>query len=428
MTVSEEPNLERAGADWPPAVIAGAWRTGVLGMRSLARRGVRAACFDCNRSYEGFRSIYGRAYECPDPDADPRGWVAFMIELSGLMGGKPVLVASADQFVSAIAAHASALGGHYVLSPGAELHGALANKQTQYELAARHGMPMPRTRCVTSIRDITTFARDARFPCLLKPTHFREWQRLPTNHPFFDTKVAIAQSADELVSNWGLVEEATPNVVAQEIILGPDGSKRVYMSCYGREGRRIGNALFRPLRCDPVGFGPATISEPVEDPEADEACDHFLRSLGYSGICEIEVKRDERDGRVKLIEVNPRLSGNGDAAPHAGVDLCWLYYLDAIGREVRPVAPSRRQFRHVVLRSDLGAIIRYRRERLVSWADVIRSYKPPLAFFDLDARDWRYSAETVYRMLRAAVRELVHWMFPRARHGQPPDPVNQKIV
>ncbi len=412
---ASDPNPTRAGPDWPPAVIAGAWRTGVLGMRSLARRGVSASCFDCNPSYEGFRSRYGRGFVCPDPDSDPEGWVAFVIELAERMGAKPVLIASADQFVSAIAAHAGKLAARYVLSPGAELQGALSNKVTQYELAAAHGMPRPHMRCVTSFEEISAFASSARFPCLLKPTHFREWRRLPPEHPFYDTKVTLAETPDDLIANWRLVSEITPTVIAQEIVLGPDTSKRVYMSCYSRQRRRIGNALVRPLRCDPVGFGPATVSEPVADMEADQACDRFLSSVGYSGICEIEVKRDARDGHVKLIEVNPRLSGNGDAAPYAGVDLCWLHYLDMIGKDVTPVSPNGRDFRHVVLRADVAAIIRYRRERLASWTDVVRSYRPPLAFFDLDAGDWRYSVQTIYRMVRSAVRELVHLIRPRAR-------------
>ena len=62
------------------------------------------------------------------------------------------------------------------------------------------------------------------------------------------------------------------------------------------------------------------------------------------------MKWDSRDGRVKLIEANPRLSGGGDAAPYAGVDLCWLHYLDLIGQPVTQWRPIARDFRHVVLR------------------------------------------------------------------------------
>jgi len=330
-----------------------------------------------------------------------------MIGLARTLGGKPVLISSSDQYVSAIADHADALADHFVLSPAARLQGLLATKQTQYDLAARHGMPMPRTSFVHSQDEIEAFAAQAEFPCLIKPIHFREWQAFPKGHPLSHTKVAISGSPAELVANWRLAAAINPHIIVQEIIQGPDTAKRVYLSCYDGRSRRIANALFRELRCDPVGFGPATVSEPVVDTETDVVCDRFLRSIGYAGICEIEMKRDARDGQIKLIEANPRLSGGGDAAPHAGVDLCWLHYLDMIGREVEPVAPDGRDFRHVVLRPDWSTIVEYRRAGLITWADVFRSYKPPLAFFDLDRRDWLYSAETLYVAGRGALSALL---------------------
>jgi D-aspartate ligase len=408
-------NPDRAEPDWPAAVIAGAFQTGVLGVRSLIRRGVRACCFDCHLDYPGFRSVYGPAHACPDPDVDPKGWVDFMIGLARMMGGKPVLIPSADQFVSAIAAHADTLAEHYVLSPGVPLQGLLATKQTQYALAAEHGMPLPHTKLVHCEEDVRQFARTARFPCLLKPLHFREWQIFPNGHPLSHEKVAIAPTAEALLASWRLAAAVNGNAIIQEIIEGPDTAKRVYVSCYDRDGRRIASAMFRELRCDPVCFGPATVSEPVVDPETDAVCDRWLRSLRYSGICEIEMKHDSRDGRVKLIEANPRLTGGGDAAPYAGVDVCWIHYLDLIGKRVTPVTADGRDFRHVVLRSDLGAVIAYRKAGLISWLDVVRSYKPPLAFYDLDPRDWRYSADTIYLMARSAAGQLVRWAWPRRR-------------
>jgi len=400
-------NSLRAQADWPPAVIAGAYRTGVLGVRSLVRRGVKVAAFDSDSRLPGFRSVYGRAHHCPDPDLDADGWVDFMIRLSGQLGGKPVLIPSADQFVSAIAAHETTLTKHFILSPGVRLQGLLATKETQYELAARHGMPLPRMQVVRSREDITAFASEAEFPCLLKPIHFREWRQFPEEHPLYYAKIAIAKTPEELVKHWELAAAVNPNTIAQEIILGDDTDKRVYLSCYDNSGRRIAHAMFRELRCNPLQFGPASVTEPVVDPETDEVCDNFLRSIGYVGLCEIEMKRDSRDGRVKMIEANPRLTGGGDAAPYAGVDLCWLHYLDLIGKSVHPVAPTGTDFRHIDLRADVGAIFAYRRAKLISWRDVIRSYRAPRAFFDFDAADWRYSIDTVYRMARSLARELV---------------------
>lgn len=400
-------NPTRAEPGWPSAAIAGAFQTGVLGVRSLKRRGVRAVMFDCNTQNSGFQSVYGPARACPDPDHKPAEWVRFMHDLSRELGGKPVLIASSDRFVSAIAKHADALRDHFILSPGVEQQGLFAEKQTQYKLAADHGMPMPLTRYVKSAHEVAEFGRTAMFPCLIKPTHFREWEKFPPGHKLRFTKVSIAANAQELLDNYRLAEGVTPDVILQEIIEGPDTQKRVYLSVYDSNSRRIANALFLEWRCDPFGFGPATVTVPVEDAEADTVCDNWLRSIGYSGICEIEVKRDTRDGKVKLIEANPRLSGGGDAAPHAGVDLCWLHYCDLIGKHVEPVGPDGRYFKHIVLRAEGAALPSYWKAGLISWRDILHTYKPPLAFFDLDWRDPRYSLETFYVTARLLWRGII---------------------
>lgn len=411
MTVPEPRSRgERAESDWPPAVIAGAYQTGVLAVRSLKRRGVRTSCIDSNRSNPGFQSVYGPALLCPDPDGHPDDWLRFMLELSASNGARAALIPSSDKFVSAIARHADALRGAYILSPGIELQASLAEKMPQYDLAARHGMPMPVTRYVGSVEDVLEVAEAVRFPCLLKPGHFREWQRFPAGHALLGRKIAVARSKEELVETYAMASGATPRLIVQEIIQGGDTAKRVYLSCYDACGRRIANAMFRELRCDPMGFGPATVSEPVSDPEVDSICDRFLRSLGYVGLCEIEMKWDSRDGKPKLIEANPRLSGGGDAAPYAGVDLCWIHYQDLIGREVVPVAPNAGNFHHIVLRNDACAVPAYWKAGLIGWRDVLRSYRGPRAYYDLDWNDWRYSLET----LAVSARSLLKGIFGKS--------------
>ena len=78
-----------------------------------------------------------------------------------------------------------------------------------------------------------------------------------------------------------------------------------------------------------------------------------------------------------------------------------------IGKRPAPVTPNGMDFRHIDLRSDVAAIFAYRRAGLISWGDIVRSYRGPRAFVDFDTRDWRYSAETIYRMARSVVRELI---------------------
>jgi len=392
--------------DWPPAVIAGAFQTGVLGVRSLKRRGVKTLFFDCNSAMPGFRSVYGPARLCPNPDAEPGQWVEFMKGLAHELGRKAVLIPSSDQFVTAIVNHREVLQDYFLLSPGIEVQGWLAQKQTQYQLAMEHGMPMPLTGMVGSSEELLEFSHKLTYPCLIKPWHFREWEKFPVDHRLSHQKIALASSVQELIANYELAKPITPNVIVQDIIQGPDTAKRVYLSCYDRTGKRIANAMFRELRCVPLGFGPASVSEPFPDVEADAVCDSFLRKIRYIGICEIEVKRDSRDGQVKLIEANPRLSGGGDAAPYAGLDLCWIHYLEMIGRQVAPISPTGKHFRHVVLRAEATAVPEYMRAGLLSWRQLYSSYKPPLKFFDFDLRDWRNSLETLIVSVRSLARAL----------------------
>jgi D-aspartate ligase len=418
-------NPDRANPGWPPVVVAGAYQTAVVLMRNLARRGLSVSCFDCDRDNPGFRTIYGKAYHCPNPDTDPAGWVGFMTNLARRLGGRPVLIPSADQFVSAIAVHAEALEPSYVFSRGGTtVQALLATKERQYDVAGAHGMPVPRTALVRTPEEAAAFGATAQFPCLLKPLHFRQWERCPPGHPLHRTKLVLAHNAAELAERYRMCAEYTPELVVQEVIEGPDTAKSVYLSCYGTDGRRLGSCIVRQLRTTPIHFGSASIVEPMTDPEIDTLCDRFLRGLGYSGLCEIELKRDSRDGQVKMIEANPRYSVTADAAPYAGVDLGWLHYLDLIGIDVTPVSPSGRPFRHIVLGRDFATVRSYLREGLLTWGALLQSYRPPVAFFDFDLRDFRLTSITITRLLRTVLGPTLRRFIPR-REGvvrSPPTP------
>ena len=409
-------NPRRARPGWPPVVIAGAYQTGVVLMRNLVRRGLSACCVDCNPSQPGFRTIYGKAYHCPNPDDAPERWLEFMIDLAAKIGGKPVLIPSADQFVTAIGQHAAALEKHFVFcQSAASVQALLATKQRQYAIAGAHGLPVPRTLLARSLEDVLEFAQSAHFPCLFKPLHCREWERLPLGHPLHGRKLALADSPQDMAAKYRLVAETTPEVVVQEVIEGPDTAKLVYLSCYGRGGERIAACMVRELRTTPIYFGSASVVEPVCDPEADVLCDRFLRSVGYAGLCEIELKRDSRDGCVKMIEANPRYSVTADAAPYAGVDLGWLHYLDLIGQRVTPVFAEPRDFRHIVLERDFATVRDYRRDGLLTWPELLRSYRPPVAFFDFDMRDWRLTLSTCVTLAKLLFGPPIRRIFPKKR-------------
>jgi D-aspartate ligase len=404
-----------SGKERPPVVVAGAFQTGVVLMRDLSRQQIETHCVDCNASKSGFKTIYGKAHLCPNPDTHPAEWRTFMLELSQRIGRKPVLIASADMFVTAIADHAAALDPHYILRAEAlATQALLATKERQYEIAGANGLPIPKTSFIESINDVRKFADEALFPCLIKPVHFREWARLPLGHPLLNEKVAIAKSPAELEEKYISVKDVTPSVVLQEIIEGPDDAKLVYLSCYGRGGRRLASCVVRQLRADPIFFGSASVVEPINDPETEAMCARFFESIRYEGLCELELKRDSRDGRVKLIEANPRYSVTADAAPYAGVDLGWLHYLDLIGEPVQPVSWNGRHFHHIVLQRDVECFRSYLAAGLTTWRGLAKSYKSP-HFFDFDLRDWRIAAATVWYVLKVLAGPTYRRIIPKRK-------------
>jgi D-aspartate ligase len=410
--MAEDKNPLRAQRGWPPAVIAGGYQTGVNLMRILRRRGVTPYCVENDRQKQAFRTVYGKTFECPDPDSKPDEWLEFMMGLAQRLGAKPVLIPTGDAFVSAVAKNARKLSEAYIFCrETAPLQGMLATKEHLYDLATQHGMTIPRTRFVKSIDEATQFGSGARFPCLIKPVRSRDWSNVPRGHELANRKVMVANSPGELDQKYRVAAAVNSEVVIQETIEGPDNQKFVYLSCYGIDGRRLGSCIVRELRTAPIYNGNASVVVPVLDEEIDAMCDGFLKSLGYKGLCEIELKRDSRDGKVRMIEINPRFTGTSDAAPHAGIDLGWLHYLDLIGQHVEPVSQNNKDFRHVALAWDFSTIGSYRRAGLLTWGDVLRAYRPPVAFYDFDLRDWRVTLGTLITLAYLVVGRPIRRFF-----------------
>ena len=393
-----------AASKLPPAVVASVFQTGLNLIRDLEQKGIRVIGVDCDPQNPGFRSRYGLSFLCPNPDKYPDNWLAFMLALAAAMGEKPVLIAAADIYVAAIGRHAQVLKEHFIFSEnGCILQAALTTKEKQYALAREYGLPSPQSAYVQSVEELERFCDRARFPVLLKPRSHREWQGLPKDNPLWGVKTVSAQTREELLANYGKVSSLVPQAVAQEEIVGPDSAKYCYLSVYAQAGHRLGACVVQELRAYPLLYGCATLVEPVVDEEIDKICDNFLSSLGFLGICEIELKRDTRDGKLLLIEVNPRFSGTGDCARYTGVEIGFIHYLDLIGQTPPPVVATRFGFRHVMWVADLTAFPIYLSQGQIGWWSWLGSYNGPMKYYDFDWKDSSNARLTTIRAIKALV-------------------------
>jgi len=126
--------------------------------------------------------------------------------------------------------------------------------------------------------------------------------------------------------------------MVQELIPGGDDTLYTVGSYLARDGRALGLFCGRKLRQTPPGIGTCRVGEAVWEQEPVDAALSLLDGFGYHGISQVEFKRDARDGRFKLMEINPRLWQWHGLAAACGVDLPRIAYADLTGE---PPPPAR---------------------------------------------------------------------------------------
>jgi len=306
------------------AVIDVGWVNGLAAIRSLGRAGIRVLAVDHRPSALGFRSRYAEPFLSPDQHDDETRFVAFVRAL-----GEVVVFPTHDDSLNAIARYLDDLP---VLAPfpAWDLLESVQSKRTQLERARELGLDTPRTHHPASTGDARAAAADLGLPVLVKPEHPVGFKRR------FRRQAFRCETLDDVATAYTDAEEFAPMV--QELIPGGDDTLYTVGSYLARDGRALGLFCGRKLRQTPPGIGTCRVGEAVWEQEPVDAALSLLDGFGYHGISQVEFKRDARDGRFKLMEINPRLWQWHGLAAACGVDLPRIAYADLTGE---PPPPAR---------------------------------------------------------------------------------------
>jgi len=119
-------------------------------------------------------------------------------------------------------------------------------------------------------------------------------------------------------------------ILIQEIIPG-DGSEQFSYCAFFDQGKPYSTLTARRARQHPREFGRASsYVVTVDAPAIEELSERFLRSINFHGLVEIEFKRDPRDGKYKLLDVNARTWGFHWIGSACGVDFPYLAFADQL--------------------------------------------------------------------------------------------------
>lgn len=328
--------------------------------RSLGRRGIRVFRFHPDRSLTDLTSRYATHVPCPNLYDDPAGLVAALISFASKSGTRPVLFPASDGAAQFIADHEEALRDRFRFSsPNATAIAKTQNKRELIELAGRSGVPVPQTYFPTEGSELAGIAERVSYPVIVKPLYSPDWKRAAVTSVFGRVKALEVNEPQQLIEQCDTLISLKSTFMIQEIVSGPDENLITFLGYVGHDGEMLAGCVRKKLRQFPPGFGYVSLTESVDDPEVFDLAMKLLEALDYRGIGCAEFKRDPRDGKPKLIEINTRAVRSSMLAIGAGVDFPWIAYQDCVAPgTVAPVFGGKVPVRWIHLRDEIWAASR----------------------------------------------------------------------
>jgi len=196
------------------------------------------------------------------------------------------------------------------------------DKFTVLDLAQKAGCPVPETMEIGSLQELEILAESTDWPMVIKTRIGNSAKGVRIAH----SKREMVEKFEELIRTYNLPKDRWP--VVQEFL--PGEAAGVCLA-YDR-GKCIASFAERYLRCkEPGKFGTSTLRETFDNQQLIVNAVAVMNELEWHGIAHVDFVAD-REGRFKLIEINPRLWGALALALFSGIDFPYLWYLTAIDR------------------------------------------------------------------------------------------------
>ncbi len=299
----------------PVLITDGETRAALATTRSLGRAG-----FPVHVSAHGGRSLAGASRHCRsehetrDPEIDPIGWAEDVIELSNRLGASlfPMSeVALGSLFAASADVRADLVG------PTRADYEAAIDKHTLLERAKAIGVDVPQSALIPALSALGDLPPGFAYPVVLKPRRSRvlfagRWVAPPID--IVRTREDLQGAAQRWRPEFG-------DYLLQAFV--PGSGEGLFALC--RDGELVARFAHRRLREKPPLGGVSVLRESIAI--ADDlatASERLLRTLRFSGLAMVEFRRS-RDGRLCLMEINPRPWGSLQLAIDAGVDFPRLW-------------------------------------------------------------------------------------------------------
>ncbi|WP_405732945.1 ATP-grasp domain-containing protein [Streptomyces sp. NBC_00028] len=379
---------------------------GVGAIRSLGRLGVPMYAITEDRYTPAAASRYLRkAFVWPTTGTEEPGrLVEGLLRIGRRIGRPTVLVPTDEEAAVLIAEHRLELGARFLVPPVERgLPRRLASKQGLHELCVEHGIPSPTAAFPQSYDDIVAFADKARFPVVAKNREaFVRRTRPAVNGT---TRIATREGLLALARDWG----EQPAVILQEYLPREEAEDWIVHAYFDADSTPLAMFTGVKVRSWPPHAGMTANAYVVDNPELADLAARFIKQIGFTGIIDLDLRFDRRDGLYKLLDFNPRMGAQFRLFENeSGVDVVRAMHLDLTGRSV-PEGEQRAGHRYIVENIDLPALLAYRRSGYTTPHAPARASgtelawlagDDPLPFLTMLARFVRPGAKHLYQLWR----------------------------
>jgi predicted ATP-grasp superfamily ATP-dependent carboligase len=292
-----------------------------------------------------------------------------------------VLIPTSDESAALLAKFHAVLSSRYrVSTPTWEILRWAYDKRLTYQLAAQAQVDHPLTWYPSSEADLETCA--CSFPAILKPA-----AHVTVNRFTADKAWPVANCKELLARYREARRYIRPELILVQERIPGGGESQFSYAALCRDGQPIASLTVRRSRQFPIDFGySSSFVETLEVPEIAAPSRRLLAAIRYTGLVEIEYKREARTGAYKLLDINPRLWTWSALGARAGIDFPYLLWRMMTNMPV-PESTGRKGVRWMRMSTDFPAAIHEMVRGRLTLGAYLRSLRDPIQFALMAADD-----------------------------------------
>ncbi|HEU20241.1 MAG TPA: ATP-grasp domain-containing protein [Deltaproteobacteria bacterium] len=190
---------------------------------------------------------------------------------------------------------------------------AVVDKSQLMQFAITHTIPIPDTFFVNSPDDLHDIHDRLKFPAIIKPTLEKSGRGI--------VRVESPDMIEEMYTHT--LNQFGPSIIQEYI---PFKKRYSVATLISKDYKIQRICIIQDNRIYPLNTGTSCFVETVHNSEILDLTFAILKSLRVWGMTELEFIIDERDGKPKFLEINPRFWGSIQCAISAGVDFPFLLH------------------------------------------------------------------------------------------------------